>query len=110
MRSRVTSLAPEMQKHVETIVERETRRQRDEDVLRVMKVVLWTLMNENDWRGVRLSRFFSQVIDNLVWLPKQYEEDWEFVVDRDLKQKAKLRFDDPEWLKERREQRKERKG
>ena len=103
MKSRPAKLAPEMQKHVEAVVERERRQQFDHDVEMIMKVVLWTLLQENDWKGLRLSRFFNQVLENFAWLPKQYEGDWEFAVDRDLKQKANLHFDDPQWLKERKE-------
>lgn len=105
MKARISKLADrKQQSFVEEVVARERRRQYDDDIVMIMKVVLWTLLQENEWKGVRLSRFFQQVIDNFYWLPKQYESDWEFVVDRDLK-KVGLLFDDPQWLKERREER-----
>lgn len=105
MKARISKFADrKQQSFVEEVVARERRRQFDEDAMRITKVVLWTIMQENEWKNKRLSRLFCQILDNFEWLPKQYESDWEFVVDRDLK-KVGLLFDDPQWLKERREER-----
>lgn len=98
MRSRICSLSKKDQKMMERITKQEVDKEMQKHHSRFYQqgllAVCWTLYHEFGWRNVRLVRLLKLIEENNIWLINQYGEDWEFVAQKFLRDKAEISFKD----------------
>ena len=98
MKSRICSFSKRDQEAMQRITKREVDKEISKHHHRfyqqALLVLCWTLYQEYGWRNIRLVRLLKLHEENAEWLLKQYGDDWEFTVQKFLRDKAEISFKD----------------